>query len=112
MQEEYDEEYDEEEAPRRRFPFGCLILLLFVALVAFGGFQVMQLYQEIDGAPTLGEEQTIEIEQGSSVAAIADQLEQAGIVEHGWLFQQYVKFSGLASGIQYGEFALRSRHGL
>ena len=102
-----EEEYDEEEEPRRRFPFGCLILLVFAALVAFGGFQVLQLYQEIDGAATLGEEQTLEIEQGSSVAVIADQLEQAGIVEHGWLFQQYVKFSGLASGIQYGEFTLR-----
>ena len=34
---EEDEEDEEEERPRRRFPFGCLIVLLMLALVAFGG---------------------------------------------------------------------------
>ena len=36
--EEYDAyEEDEEEKPRRRFPVGCLIVLVILALVGFGG---------------------------------------------------------------------------
>lgn len=109
----YDAEQDDdyEETPRRkkrRFPFGCLILLLILAAVAFGGYKVMQFYSEIDGQGDLGPEQTISIEQGSSVAGIAAQLKEAGIIQYDWLFKEYVKYSGKAANIQYGDFALRS----
>ena len=87
---------------------GCVILVIFVALLAFGGFQVMRLYDEVDGGSVLGEEQTITVEQGSSVGAIAAQLKEAGIIQYDWLFKEYVQLSGKASGIQYGDFALRS----
>ena len=50
------------EKTRRRFPFGCLIVLIFLALVAFGGYKVMQFYGEIDGSTELGTEQTVTIE--------------------------------------------------
>ena len=97
-----------ERRPRRRVPVGCVILVIFVALLAFGGFQVMRLYDEVDGGSVLGEEQTITVEQGSSVGAIAAQLKEAGIIQYDWLFKEYVQLSGKASGIQYGDFALRS----
>ena len=97
-----------ERRPRRRVPVGCVILVIFVALLAFGGFQVMRLYDEVDGGSVLGEEQTITVEQGSSVGAIAAQLKEAGIIQYDWLFKEYVQLSGKSSGIQYGDFALRS----
>ena len=102
------EEPGEEEHAGRRFPFGCLVVLIILALVAFGGYKVMQFYGEIDGKTSLGEEQTVTIEQGSSVGAIATQLKDAGIIEYDWLFKEYAKYSGKAEGIQYGEFTLRS----
>lgn len=98
----------DEEHTKRRFPFGCLIVLIILALVAFGGYKVMQFYSEIDGSTELGSEQTITIEQGSSVGSIASQLKEAGIIQYDWLFKEYVKYSGKAAGIQYGDFALRS----
>lgn len=97
-----------EERPKRRFPFGCLIVLIVLALVAFGAYKVMQFYSEIDGSTELGEEQTITIEQGSSVGSIASQLKEAGIIQYDWLFKEYAKYSGKAEGIQYGDFELRS----
>jgi len=105
-----DPEPEEEEPVRekRRFPFGCLVLIVLLALLAFGGYKVMQFYGEIDGGSELGAEQTITIEQGSSVGTIASQLKEAGIIQYDWLFKQYVKYSGKAGGIQYGDFTLRS----
>lgn len=96
------------EHTKRRFPFGCLIVLIILALVAFGGYKVMQFYGEIDGGSELGSEQTVTIEQGASVGSIATQLKEAGIIQYDWLFKEYVKYSGKAAGIQYGDFALRS----
>lgn len=96
------------EHTRRHFPLGCLIVLIILALVAFGGYKVMQFYGEIDGGSELGSEQTITIEQGASVGSIATQLKDAGIIQYDWLFKEYVKYSGKAAGIQYGDFALRS----
>lgn len=68
---ELDDDYEEEPRRKRRFPFGCLILLVILAAVGFGAYKVMQFYSEIDGQGNLGPEQTITIEQGSSVAGIA-----------------------------------------
>lgn len=105
---EYEDYEDEEdERPRRRFPFGCLIVLILIALVGFGGYKVMQFYGELSGAGEMGIEQTIKVEQGSSIGAIASRLKEDGIIEYDWLFKQYVKYSGKADGIQYGEFELR-----
>ena len=92
---------------RRRFPIGLVIVLVMLALVAYGGWQLLKtLYQEVDGAGENGEIQTITIEQGSSVADIAAQLESSGIVQHGWLFRYYTQYSGRAEGLQYGDFEL------
>ncbi|MFR3226368.1 MAG: hypothetical protein ACLTNY_05335 [Blautia massiliensis (ex Durand et al. 2017)] len=75
-----------EKRPRRRVPVGCLVLVVFLALLVAGGFQVMRFYDEVDGASVLGDEQTITIEQGSSVVDIATQLKDAGIIQSDWLF--------------------------
>lgn len=106
--EAYIAEEEETEHTKRRFSFGCLIVLIVLALVAFGGYKIFQFYGEIDGSNELGEEQTVTIEQGSSVGTIATQLKDAGIIQYDWLFKEYVKYSGKAGGIQYGDFTLRS----
>ena len=105
-QPEPQEEEDEAPVRRRRFPIGLVIVLVMLALVAYGGWQLLKLYQEVDGAGENGEIQTITIEQGSSVADIAAQLESSGIVQHGWLFRYYTQYSGRAEGLQYGDFEL------
>ena len=106
---EYEEDDDEEEEEHRRhFPVGCLIVIIILALVGFGAYKGMQFYSEIDGGTDLGAEQTVSIEQGSSVSSIATQLKDAGIIQYDWLFKQYAKYSGKADGIQYGDFTLRS----
>lgn len=87
---------------------GCLIVIIILALVGFGAYKGMQFYSEIDGGTDLGAEQTVSIEQGSSVSSIATQLKDAGIIQYDWLFKQYAKYSGKADGIQYGDFTLRS----
>uniref|UniRef100_UPI00402818FB endolytic transglycosylase MltG n=1 Tax=Gemmiger formicilis TaxID=745368 RepID=UPI00402818FB len=99
---------EENEQPRRRFPFGCLIVLIILALVGFGGYKVSQFYAELDGQKTLGPTQTITVPEGSSVAGIATQLKDAGVIEYDWLFKQYVKYSGKAGEIQYGDFEVQS----
>ena len=107
--EEYEAyEEDEEEKPRRRFPVGCLIVLVILALVGFGGYKVSQFYAELDGQGTLGEVQTITVPEGSSVSSIATQLKDSGIIQYDWLFKQYVKYSGKAGEIQYGSFEVQS----
>ena len=102
------EDDEENEQPRRRFPFGCLIVLVILALVGFGGYKVSQFYAELDGQKTLGPTQTITVPEGSSVAGIATQLKDAGVIEYDWLFKQYVKYSGKAGEIQYGDFEVQS----
>ncbi|MGN0983710.1 MAG: endolytic transglycosylase MltG, partial [Gemmiger sp.] len=107
---EYVEEYayEEENPPRRRFPIGLVIFVLLLALTGFGAYKIMGFYQELDGLSELGPEQEIVIDQGSSVAAIAAQLKDEGLIEYDWLFKVYAKYSGKASGVQYGTFSLRS----
>ena len=109
-QEEYDEYEDDEEdeEPKHRFPVGCLIVIILLALVGFGGYKVSQFYAELDGQGTLGTVQTITVPEGSSVASIATQLKDAGVIKYDWLFKQYVKYSGKADAIQYGDFEVQS----
>lgn len=109
-EEDYEDE-EEEERPRRRFPIGLVIVLVFVVLIGIGGWQVFNLYREVDGSATggvLGNEQTIDIADGSTASAIAEQLADADIIQHGWLFRLYASYSGKASDLQPGPVTLRS----
>ena len=105
---EEDEEDEEEERPRRRFPFGCLIVLLMLALVAFGGYKVYRFYGEVDGSGNLGKEQTVSIQKGASLTEVSAALKEDGIIEYDWLFKLYARYSGNAGALQYGKFTLRS----
>ncbi|HJD20530.1 MAG TPA: endolytic transglycosylase MltG [Candidatus Gemmiger faecigallinarum] len=106
-----DEDDEEPEKPRRRFPVGLVIVLLVAVLLGVGGWQVMQLYGEVDGSLTggvLGDAVTIEIEEGATATQIAGQLAEAGVIQHDWLFRLYAQSSGRASDLQPGPVELRS----
>lgn len=106
---EFDPEpEDARPARRRRAPVGLIIVLVVLALIAAAGFQVMQLYNEVDGSAPNGEPVTVTVEQGSSVRDIASTLAAAGIIQHDWLFRFYAEYSGRASALQYGDFQLSS----
>ena len=97
---EFDPEpEDARPARRRRVPVGLIIVLVVLALIAAAGFQVMQLYNEVDGSAPNGEPVTVTVEQGSSVRDIASTLAAAGIIQHDWLFRFYAEYSGRASAL-------------
>ena len=104
---EYAED-DDDEPVRRRFPIGLVVLVVILAIVGIGGWKVFQFYGEVAGNGELGPEQTVTIEQGSSVADITNVLKEDGVIQYDWLFKQYVKYSGKAGEIQYGDFEVQS----
>lgn len=104
---EYAED-DDDEPVRRRFPIGLVVLVVILAIVGIGGWKVFQFYGEVAGDGELGPEQTVTIEQGSTVADITNVLKEDGVIQYDWLFKLYAKYSGRASGLQYGDFTLRS----
>ena len=107
---EYDAEDDGDERPRRRFPVGLVIVLVFAVLVAVGGWKGMQLYGELAGSgdSVMGEAVTVEIAEGTNASSIADQLEENGVIQNGWLFKLYARYSGKASDLQPGPVELRA----
>ena len=104
---EYAED-DDDEPVRRRFPIGLVVLVVILAIVGIGGWKVFQFYGEVAGNGELGPEQTVTIEQGSTVADITNVLKEDGVIQYDWLFKQYVKYSGKAGEIQYGDFEVQS----
>ena len=107
---EYDAEDDGDERPRRRFPVGLVIVLVFAVLVAVGGWKGMQLYGELAGSgdSVMGEAVTVEVAEGANASSIADQLEENGVIQNGWLFKLYARYSGKASNLQPGPVELRA----
>lgn len=47
------------------------------------------------------------VEPGETVASIADRLQEAGLIRDAGLFRNYVRYYGLDSGIEAGNFTLR-----
>ncbi len=80
----------------------AVVLLLVLAAGAAGVFA----YNEIHGNGKPGTEVTVSIRQGSGVAAIAQELKDAGVIRSAYLFRWYVGQKGVAGKLQYGDFAL------
>ena len=102
------EEEEEVVVKKRRFPVGLLIVVIILALVGVAGWKMMQFYSEVDGHGSVGQEVTVTVNQGSSVADIASVLKQNNVIKYDWLFKLYTKYSGRASGLQYGDFQVHS----
>ena len=85
----------------------AVVLLLVLAAGAAGVFA----YNEIRGSGKPGTEVTVSIRQGSGVAAIAQELKDAGVIRSAYLFRWYVGHKGAAAKLQYGDFALTTGSG-
>ena len=83
-----------------------VVLLLLVLTVGAAGVFA---YNEINGnGGKPGAEVTVSIPQGSGVAAIAQELKDAGVIRSAYLFRWYVGHKGAAAKLQYGDFTLQT----
>ena len=101
-----------------RFPV-AVVALLVVALAALGcdtsspDEAALALYLETraseleEPAGSSDEPVPFVIEPGESVSAIADRLQQRGLIADSELFRRYVQYKGLDAGIEAGQFTLR-----
>ena len=85
----------------------AVVLLLVLAAGAAGVFA----YNEIHGSGKPGTEVTVSIRQGSGVAAIAQELKDAGVIRSSYLFRWYVGHKGAVAKLQYGDFDLTTGSG-
>lgn len=98
-----------QEKPKKKR--GCapllVVLVLIVVLVAMASVTILG---EVK-AGTSGADVTVSIAQGSGVASISKQLADAGVIRFPQVFRLYVKQSGKASQLQYGDFTLHKGMG-
>lgn len=83
-----------------------VILALLLVLVLAAGAVALLFRREITGGGATGQTVTVTVDQGSGVAAIARNLQQAGVIRFPRLFRWYVGRQGAASKLQYGTFEL------
>ena len=98
-------------APKKRHPLRRVLLVLLLALVLAAGGTAFLFHREITGGGATGQTVTVTVEQGSGVAAIARDLEQAGVIRFPRLFRWYVGRQGAANRLQYGSFELEQGAG-
>ena len=86
-----------------------IVLVILVLLILAAGATALFAYNEINGnGGKPGAEVTVSIPQGSSVASIANQLKEAGVIRSSYLFRWYVGYKGAAGKLQYGDFTLQT----
>ena len=83
-----------------------ILLAVVLLLVLAAGAAALFARSEIHGSGKPGTEVTVSIRQGSGVAAIAQELKDAGVIRSAYLFRWYVGHKGAAAKLQYGDFAL------
>lgn len=83
-----------------------ILLAVVLLLLLAAGAAVLFARSEIHGNGKPGTEVTVSIKQGSGVAAIAQELKDAGVIRSSYLFRWYVGHKGAAAKLQYGDFAL------
>ena len=93
-------------APASKHTLRWVLLALLAVLVLGVGAVGLLLRREMTGAGATGQTVTVTVEQGSGVAAIARDLQQAGVIRFPRLFRWYVGQQGAAGSLQYGTFEL------
>ena len=94
--------------PKRKGRALKVLLVVLILLLVLAGGAFLLARREIDGSTQQGESVTVTIQQGSGVAAIAKELQKAGVIKFPQLFRWYVGHEGAAAKLQYGEFELAS----
>ena len=98
-----------QEKPKKKR--GCApLLVVLVLVVALAAVASVTILGEVK-AGTSGADVTVSIAQGSGVASISKQLADAGVIRFPQVFRLYVKQSGKASQLQYGDFTLHKGMG-
>lgn len=92
--------------PRKKSGIWKVFLILLLVLLLAAGGAALAVRREIQGGGRTGETVTVTIRQGSGVAAIANQLKEAGVIRWPLLFRWYTGRQGTAGSLQYGEFEL------
>ncbi len=86
----------------RRLAAAVIGLLLLGVLAAGAGWWLLGRYMETPGP--LAQEQVIELERGSGLAAIARRLEDAGVLEDARVFRLAARLSGRDRRLRAGEY--------
>ena len=109
-QEEEDTPVKKPARRKKKRRWGCLVLVvLFLAALAAGAALAMWAVNDISGdRGNVSRTKTIEIEQGTYLPGISQQLEDEEIVRSGLLFRLYVQMKGEAGSLQYGAFEVSS----
>lgn len=82
------------------------LLFLCLMLLAGGlgyGFFAFNLYKGKNGPST--EETVVLLPRGSGLSTIVNRLDQAGVIDHPWLFQLAVRLGGHDRALKAGEYA-------
>lgn len=85
---------------------GALIAVLVIAIVGL----TVSIVRWLDEPNANTTSVIIEIERGTSLAGIAMQLHDAGVLDHPHWFRWYARISGLAQKIHSGEYELTPTH--
>ncbi len=92
---------------RKTLGCGCLVVFVILLVLVGGGVYAYITFQnEVQGADSTGEEVEFVVEQGTSPSAIANMLEEAGIIGSAFIFEQYTSIMGGSDQFQYGKFDL------
>ena len=98
-------------APKKKGGAVKILLAVVLLLVLAAGAAALFARSEIRGSGKPGTEVTVSIKQGSGVAAIAQELKDAGVIRSSYLFRWYVGHKGAAAKLQYGDFDLTTGSG-
>jgi UPF0755 protein len=79
----------------------AITLLVILAIGSVLGFRYV-VSAPSDDASTL----TFKIDKGESVRQVADDLQKSGLVRNGLVYRMFIRFSGLGTKIQAGQFQL------
>lgn len=101
--------YDVEQDPPpyregQRWPW--ILLGVFVIFLLVVGASIIWVRNQIDPPGAPGEEVAVRVEQGMSVDAIGQLLEDQGIIENSTVFRYYSRLNG-ADSIQAGDYSIR-----
>ena len=88
----------------RRTVLRLAVLLFIAAVVAVGLFAWGQARYATPGLH--GEHRTVIVERGAGIAAVANLLAAAGVIDSAWIFRAGTRVAGLDTRLKAGEYAI------
>ncbi len=82
-----------------------LLLLCLLLLAGGGGYGFFAFKSYTDSRGPNADETIVLLPRGSGLSSIAGRLDQAGVIDHPWLFQLAVRLGGHDRGLKAGEYA-------